>query len=203
MDLAVVRKTFAADAVTALATTATPITAADHIPSAPGLYAIWGADAVWESLGLSWAAGVPLYVGKSESSLRGRELDTHFDMRGGRSKTGSSTVRRSFAALLADRLELRAIPRNTLKPGYFSNYSLQPDDDRRLTAWMHANLELSVWTPPAGAEIELGEVETGVIQHWDPPVNIDKTPTPRTRLKAARARLARQAAEGSAESQPI
>lgn len=56
------------------------------------------------------------------------------------SKTGSSTLRRSFAALLAPSLGFRAIPRNVEKPGHFPNYALRSDDDLRLTAWMRKHL---------------------------------------------------------------
>ena len=68
------------------------------VPRAPGLYAIYGSPEVWQELGL----GQPkehrlLDVGKSESSLADRDLKQHF----GDGRTGSSTVRRSFAALTA------------------------------------------------------------------------------------------------------
>ena len=64
----------------------------------------------------------PLHVGKAEDSLLTREIKTHF----GDGRTGSSTVRRSFAALLAHTLDLQGLPRNSAKPGYFSNYGLSP-----------------------------------------------------------------------------
>jgi len=71
----------------------------------------------------------PLYVGKAENSLVARDVKTHF----GDGRTGQSTVRRSFAALLHDELGLRGVPRNTAKPGYYANYGLSAPHDAVLT----------------------------------------------------------------------
>jgi hypothetical protein len=112
-----------------------------HVPTQPGLYAIYG-DEVWEELGLGAAPDDrPLYVGKAEDSLATRDIKTHF----GDGRTGQSTVRRSFAALLAQRLDLHGTPRNPDKPAHFSNYGLSPSDDRKLTDWMKEHLRLAVW----------------------------------------------------------
>ena len=169
------------------------------VPATAGLYAVWANEEAWDVLGLRPVTDrQPLYVGKSESSLRGREVNTHFDAgQGTASKTGSSTVRRSFAALLAPSLGLRAIPRNVDKPGYFSNYSLRAEDDLRLTQWMHAHLQLSTWSYDTSAPEPLGDIESLVIASLDPPLNIDKAPSTRSCLKAARAALAREAASFS------
>jgi hypothetical protein len=166
------------------------------VPATPGLYAVWADKEGYAALGLRPVRDPhPLYVGKSESSLRGREVNTHFDAgKGTTSKTGSSTVRRSFAALLAPSLGLRAIPRNVEKPGYFSNYSLRAEDDLRLTQWMHAHLQLSTWSYDTSAAEPLGDIESLVIASLDPPLNIDKAPSTRSHLKVARAALARKAA---------
>lgn len=170
------------------------ITDAD-VPPLPGLYAIWAPSSVWITLSLEpGQQSTPLYVGKSESSLRGREVNTHFAANAaGSSRTGSSTVRRSFAALLAQSLGLRATPRNLAKPGYFANYSLTQETDLKLTQWMHEHLLISVWVAPTDSGVPLHSIERNVIAHWDPPINIDHAQTPRTELKAARAALARQA----------
>ena len=65
------------------------------VPDEPGLYAFYGDRAAWSSLGLTPAFDdQPLYVGKAERSLSGRDVRTHFAA----GKTGSSTVRRSLAA---------------------------------------------------------------------------------------------------------
>ena len=74
--------------------------AEDRVPGRPGLYAIYGDATTWEELGLGQPSDDrALYVGKAEDSLVSRDLKTHF----GDGRTGQSTVRRSFAALLPTR----------------------------------------------------------------------------------------------------
>lgn len=91
------------------------------VPKEAGLYAFYGDDHAWTSLGLSPAFdGQPLYVGKAETSLNGRDVGTHFAA----GKTGSSTVRRSLAALLVDELALVAVPRSVAKPNGSANFGL-------------------------------------------------------------------------------
>jgi len=80
------------------------------VPGRPGLYAIYGDAKTWKELELGKPPdGRPLYIGKAEDSLVARDLKTHF----GDGRTGQSTVRRSFAALLHDTLGLRGVPRAT------------------------------------------------------------------------------------------
>ncbi len=137
------------------------------LPATPGLYAIYGNEAVWQQLRLGTpATDVPLYVGKAEDSLVKRDLATHF----GNGRTGSSTLRRSFAALLREELELSAVPRNPAKPSHFSNYGLIPTDDAKLTAWMRNWLQIAVWSTDGSRPLAVIEAE--VLRHWIPPLNI-------------------------------
>lgn len=137
------------------------------LPPKPGLYAIYGDDHAWEELRLgSKPMDLPLYVGKAEDSVVKRDLKTHFED----GRTGSSTVRRSFAALLRSTLHLSGRPRNPANPGYFSNYGLSAADDAKLTRWMRDRLEISVW--PSDGRRSLTVVEDEVLQHWNPPINI-------------------------------
>jgi hypothetical protein len=124
--------------------------------------------ATWCQLGLGEPPDArPLYVGKAEVSLVSRDLKTHF--RSGR--TGQSTVRRTFAALLRTELELHPVPRNAAKPDHPAMYALLPDDDAKLTAWMTELLEIATWTKPIDCT-ELVAVEVAVIRGWCPPLNI-------------------------------
>lgn len=159
------------------------------LPPKPGLYAIYGDEAAWSQLRLSTPRrSDALYVGKAEDSLLARDLDTHF----GNGRTGSSTVRRSFAALLREQLSLSAMPRNPEKPGYFANYGLGPDDDAKLTAWMRARLQVAVWER-SGA-VPLADTERAVLQHLNPPLNIAGVQhANRLSLQAARKVMADQA----------
>ncbi len=53
--------------------------ATDRVPRAPGLYAFYGDEQAWSDLDLSPAFDdQPLYVGKAERSLNGRDAGTHF-----------------------------------------------------------------------------------------------------------------------------
>lgn len=162
--------------------------AADLVPDQPGLYAFYGDEEAWTELALERVFdGQPLYVGKAERSLNGRDVRTHFAS----GKTGSSTVRRSLAALLDDELDLVAVPRNLDKPDGSANFAIDPASDTRLSSWMERHLHLATWTKPQG--IVLNEIETAVVLRLRPPLNLDKIGQPRDRLRQARRRLADQA----------
>jgi len=138
-----------------------------------GLYAIYGNELTWAELGLEPFDERPLYVGKAESgTLLTRDVATHF--RSGR--TGSSTVRRSFAALLHDSLDLRGQPRNLDRPARPTNYGLSELDDEKLTTWMIGRLELAAW--PSPPDISLADVERSVLREWLPAINIRDSPGP-------------------------
>lgn len=186
----------AVEAVRALARPGYTISAAsDRIPNAPGLYAVHAKPEIWRMLGLEKRnTEAPLYVGKAEDDLVTRDLKTHFAIeRGDISTTGSSTVRRSFAALLREPLELSAVPRNKAKPGYFSNYALEDDADDRLTDWMHKYLTIAVWPKPAGLNLTLTEVEKRVLRWWEPPLNLTHVSVPLQSLRSARAAMTAEA----------
>lgn len=159
------------------------------VPDAPGLYAVHGGPSVWQQLGLGDPPDDrPLYVGKAERSLADRDVRTHFST----GKTGSSTLRRSLAALLADDLQLEGQPRNLANPEGFANFGLEAAGDRRLTEWMLEHLRLAAW--PSPADVVLEEMETAVLAQLAPPLNLDKVATPwRALVRFGRRRLADQA----------
>lgn len=160
-----------------------------ELPPKPGLYAIYGDEVAWTQLGLGGPrVEAALYVGKAEESLLSRDLVYHF----GDGRTGSSTVRRSFAALLRVRLSLAGIPRNPAKPGYFANFGLGPSDDAKLTAWMRERLEIAVWTH-SGTGL-LKDIERAAIRQLNPPLNLAGVKhAHRASLQAARKVMADQA----------
>lgn len=164
------------------------------VPKAPGLYAFYGDEQAWSDVGLVPAFDdQPLYIGKAEKSLNGRDIGTHFAT----GKTGSSTVRRSLAALLAAKLDLVAVPRNLAKPDGSANYSLASASDDCLSEWMEERLVLATWVKPDG--LVLDQVETAVLQRLRPPLNLDKVGEPRDRLRRARAALATASRNWSAD----
>lgn len=173
--------------------------ASEHVGSVPGLYSIHAAAEAWGDLGLEHRAGIPLYVGKSESSLADRELGQHFAIDPAvQARTGGSTVRRSFAALLREPLGLRGVPRNKEKPERFANFGLEPEGDRLLTRWMHEHLTLTVWTMPENLHLSrLEDVEVDVIRSWTPPLNIKDNPGRLRHLRVARAHLATEVASSA------
>lgn len=156
----------------------------------PGLYAIWGTESVWNELSLlTPESHRPLYVGKSEDSLRGRDFRTHFSD----GRTGTSTVRRSFASLLVDVVDLTAIPRSASAKQ--SQFKLDLASESKLTSWMRQNLQVSVWVraPQPG----LGAIETHVIHKLGPALNLDKSTTRwKPQVSAARAEMARRSQSG-------
>lgn len=160
--------------------------AAAEVPNTRGLYAIRGGPTAWAELGLGEPHDDrPLYVGKAEDSLVTRDLKSHF----GTGKTGRSTVRRSIGSLLADQLDLVAQPRNPDKPGSFASFAFEPAGDERLTEWMLDHLRLATWTPTD--EVRLDPLETRVLQHLGPPLNLDKVNTAwKTMVSDARRRQA-------------
>lgn len=159
------------------------------VPAAPGLYAVHADPNVWHELGLGEPVDDrPLYIGKAERSLASRDLGTHFST----GRTGSSTLRRSLAALLVDDLDLRAVPRNSDKPERFANFGLELAGDQRLTDWMVERLSLAIW--PSPPTVRLGEIETAVLQRLRPPLNLSSVSTSWTAtVRSRRARLAEQA----------
>lgn len=101
-------------------------------------------------------------------------------------------MRRSFAALLRENLDLHAQPRNPAKPERPANYGLVADGDERLTTWMGSRLTLAVWPKPVG--VELLDVERALLSAWQPPLNLKDVVTPWSdQLSAARRIMAAEA----------
>lgn len=102
-----------------------------------------------------------LYIGlaANQKGLRGR---CHFDAR-----TRNHSPRKSLAVLMMDELSLA--PVLIIKPNSSDTWGLDGPSDARLSAWMHANLELAVEVcpDPDGRETEL-------VASYAPPLNLTK-----------------------------
>lgn len=110
------------------------------------------------------------YVGKSESNLRARDLQTHFTT----GESGRSTLRRTLGAILKDELSLKCIPRKDRNPTCkdFECYRFRDDGEERLTLWMHTNLEVGyVLAAPYGIPVKL--LEDLIKGALKPPLNLD------------------------------
>ena len=120
-----------------------------------GVYAWWAPPSVLPDL-----PGPPndsdpsrrlLYLGRA-TSLRGRILRNHLR------RSGSSTLRRTLAGLL-------------VSEGYRTTWTdrvvLVPEDETRLTAWMHTHLRLTWAEDPEPAVIE-----AELVRRLHPPLNV-------------------------------
>jgi hypothetical protein len=120
-----------------------------------GVYAWWAPQSVFPELSGPTNDEVPslrlLYLGRA-TSLRGRILRNHLR------RSGSSTLRRTLAGLLTSE-------------GYRTTWTdrvvLVPEDEARLTAWMHANLRLT-WAEDPESEA----IESALVRRFHPPLNV-------------------------------
>lgn len=136
-----------------------------------------------------------MYIGKTESSQRQRDAQTHF--RSG--KTGSSTVRRTLGALLRDTHELRPIPRSERDraKGRRSHFKFDQKSEDILTQWMASSLSLSFYEHHDKVD-ELADIEKPLIAALVPPLNLDHNPlNPFREIIRAELRSCRNLAYGS------
>ncbi|MCZ2826691.1 MULTISPECIES: GIY-YIG nuclease family protein [unclassified Modestobacter] len=133
------------------------------VPAAPGVYAWWGRFGALPGISgpRHEVAGLQLlYVGiapngaASKATLRSRVVGDHI-----RGTTGSSTLRRSLAALLSE------------QQGWQSRWTTRPvlvnADELRLSEWMGEKLRLT-WAEHS----EPWTVEAEVIAELEPPLNL-------------------------------
>ncbi|GIE30499.1 hypothetical protein Ait01nite_035440 [Actinoplanes italicus] len=129
--------------------------AVKRLGRASGVYAWWAGPSVFPDLHGPVNPNVPslrmLYLGRA-TTLRGRILRNHLR------RSGSSTLRRTLAGLL-------------VSEGYRTTWTdrvvLIGEDETRLTAWMHANLQLT-WAQDA----EPNSVEANLVRRLHPPLNV-------------------------------
>ena len=116
----------------------------------------------------------PLYIGKTESSQKARDLKQHLSDGG----TGYSTLRRSLGALLREQLKLKPRPRSTTEtsPRRFINFKFDAAGEAELTKWMMENLELGFVDFRDSARGELKDCEQALIKSARPPLNIIHNP---------------------------
>jgi hypothetical protein len=120
-------------------------------PEEPGVYALFLREGT--EFPIAHNPAEPLYVGTS-GNLAQREFDTHFAA----GQSGFSTVRRSFGALLLDRLDLKPRPRGRgSSKTNFRNYRFDDAGEQRLSQWMEKQIEVAVHpvADPKAVEKEL------------------------------------------------
>jgi hypothetical protein len=143
----------------------------DKFSEQPGIYAFYyeGQSQIYN--GIAFRSGGLLYIGKTESSQKSRDANTHFKS----GKTGSSTVRRSLGAVLRQSLGLNPIPRNATdySKGRFSPYKFDVESEVRLTQWMKAHVSMSFFEFNASPD-QIDALETELINKLEPALNIEK-----------------------------
>ncbi len=155
--------------------------AGKRLPRGGGVYAWWAAPAVLPDLPGAPNASDPslrlLYVGRA-TSLRGRILRNHLR------RSGSSTLRRTLAGLL-------------VAEGYRTMWTdrvvLVPEDEVRLTAWMHAHLRLT-WAEDA----EPTTLEAELVRRMRPPLNVSGVDPEHVQAAVVAAKDAYNASSGPA-----
>jgi len=131
--------------------------AVQRLSRGSGVYAWWAAPSIFPDLPGPPNDSVPslrmLYLGKA-TSLRSRILRNHLR------RSGSSTLRRTLAGLLvSEGYGYRTI--------WTDRVVLIPEDETRLTAWMHGNLRLT-WAEVAEPET----IEAELVRSVHPPLNV-------------------------------
>ena len=132
-----------------------------------------------------------VYVGRSKANS-----SRHFIS----GNTGSSTLRRSLAALLLGRLDLHPIPQpaTTAEIDRYSNYQLDRSSEEKLTEWMRANFRVAFLTLPAD---KIEPTELALIDYNAPIFNFQHNPgnTYGSQIKIYRKQCAELAAQNEGQ----
>jgi hypothetical protein len=114
--------------------------------------------------------------------------------------TGTSTIRRSLAALLAPQLTLVPIPRSADEDDNdrYDNYMLDPESEDKLTEWMRGNFSAAFHEV---AEDKVEDMLKAMIQYSVPMFNFQNNPENKygAEIKKYRKRLAEQARQSGGE----
>ena len=117
--------------------------------------------------GTLWKAPEPaiIYIGRI-----GKDSPRHW-----LNNTGISTVRRSLAAMLANSLQLTAVPNSADvdQADRCANYALADESEEKLTAWMKENVRMAFWELP---EDEIDASYHALINYNTPKLNFQDNP---------------------------
>lgn len=180
-----------------LAKEAEPVAQISCYSSKPGIYGFFLLKGClcFARETLAAGNGVLLYLGKTESSQKKRDVGEHL----ADGQTGHSTLRRSLGSLLREELNLKPRPRSDTEKSTkrFTNFKFEAAGEERLTAWMKNHLSLGFCALPDLTIPELVEREKRLIRFSKPPLNIlNNLESPyRAELKSAREHCAALASE--------
>jgi hypothetical protein len=158
----------------------------DHDLDHAGLYSWWGDEEGLAVLSSPFAIALPplIYAGQAGATstrsraervatLRSRIGSNHLN-----GNVESSTFRKTLTAILLKPLDLRLA-----RPG-----RLEPDSNKRVSAWMRCHLRIAI--VPFDDRAELARLERAVLARLDPPFNLDGMPASPTRARLSDLRSA-------------
>lgn len=153
---------------------AKPFREISNFSDEPGIYALFFYGSIFPLENYQLKNKEILYIGKTESSQKKRDADTHFKT----GKTGSSTLRKTFGSLLQQQFNLRPIPRSQsdIDKGRTAHFKFETSSENQLTHWMVENLGLSFYPFPKSPR-EIDKLETELINILIPILNIDRKNT--------------------------
>ena len=137
----------------------------------PGIYALFFCGEQFPIPNYQPKCDEIIYIGKTESSQKQRDANTHF----ADGKTGSSTLRKTFGSLLYTNLNLIPIPRSQsdIDKKRHAHFKFDNKSEKKITNWMSENLGLAFYPyPKSKTEIDL--LETNLIKELVPICNIDR-----------------------------
>ncbi|MCX4452362.1 GIY-YIG nuclease family protein [Streptomyces sp. NBC_01728] len=150
------------------------------LPATEGLYAWWAPSEVLASFSGPASSGDPaqrlLYLGKAKR-LRSRVVSNHLR------DSDRSTLRRTLAGLLPST--------ECYRTTWTDRVVLTPEDEQRLTDWMHQHLTLT-WSERPDPD----PLETALISRLRPPLNVDGTEHGATRERVRQTRALYYASAG-------
>ncbi len=136
----------------------------------PGIYAFFYIGSDFPLFGDVVKKHQIIYIGKTESSQKKRDAETHFAT----GKTGNSTVRKSIGSILCSINNMKPIPRNDsdYKKRRFSHFKFDEPSERIITNWMKNNFALSFYEYSESKKL-IDKLETEIIKELIPVLNID------------------------------
>lgn len=150
--------------------TQTAITKVKSYSDLPGIYAFFFIGKKFPLDNFILPEHKIIYIGKTESSQKSRDANTHFKT----GKTGSSTVRKSVGALLSQTEKITPIIRSTsdVEKSKTSHFRFDNSSEIKVTNWMEENLAVAFFEYPESKE-KIDTLETLLIKAIEPVLNID------------------------------
>lgn len=137
--------------------TQTPLAEVKTYSSKPGIYAIFLIEKEFPLNGFKLPENKIIYIGKTEKSQLSRDANTHFKS----GKTGSSTLRRTIAALLSQTQKITPLIRTMadVEKQRITHFKLDESSEEIVSNWMNDNLAVAFFEYPETKE-KINQLET-------------------------------------------